>query len=308
MSIKICRICKFNYAVKSFFKKHDLSINRYLYLFMTTYNVIFCIAILYFAAYFKLLIMRKGSHFEEVKPEVRTPESSRCTESPSRTCTCSLVSVWRFLRCKRYYSGQIRDAAPCPGRWCIEGRSCGIVWCISPNLLSSRGRVRARRFVWPHAETAGPQGRAQAQYRCDGIRRAAYRRCRTDSRSSFIRTTQSRTRFISSSPKHRTRNSAQKKTVNPSVARKAKVLGLVTAYEVLRTTVIDGMPRPEGTAALRYHGMLHGLPLLIETATDWNTVVPKYEPTAYSLQLNGELVRLLANLVLRTHSELIHVY
>lgn len=54
--------------------------------------------------------------------------------------------------------------------------------------------------------------------------------------------------------------------------------------------------------------MLHGLPLLIETATTRNTHSPGHESVAHSLQPNGEFVRLLANLVLRTHSELVHVY
>ena len=72
--------------------------------------------------------------------------------------------------------------------------------------------------------------------------------------------------------------------------------------------MIDGTPRSEGAAALRYHGMLHGLPQLIETATTRNTDAPGHEPVAHSLQPNGEFVRLLANLVLRTHSELVHVY
>jgi hypothetical protein len=72
--------------------------------------------------------------------------------------------------------------------------------------------------------------------------------------------------------------------------------------------VIDGTPRPDGAAALRYHGMLHGLPLLIEAATTRNAHSPRHEPAAHSTQPDGELVRLLANLVLRTHSELAHVY
>lgn len=82
---------------------------------------------------------------------------------------------------------------------------------------------------------------------------------------------------------------------------------LVAAYEALRTAVTDGLPRPEGAAALRYHGMLHGLPLLIETTPTRNDEVPGHEP-ATSLQPRSELVHLLANLVLCTQSELTHVY
>jgi hypothetical protein len=72
--------------------------------------------------------------------------------------------------------------------------------------------------------------------------------------------------------------------------------------------VIDGTPRPEGAAALRYHGMLHGLPMLVETATTRNAHAPGHEPVAHPLQPNGEFVRLLASLLLHTHSEFVHVY
>lgn len=72
--------------------------------------------------------------------------------------------------------------------------------------------------------------------------------------------------------------------------------------------MIHGTPRPEGAAALRYHGMLHGLPLLIKTATTRSDRVHRHEPAAHPLQPSGEFVRLLASLVLRTHSELAHVY
>ena len=83
---------------------------------------------------------------------------------------------------------------------------------------------------------------------------------------------------------------------------------LIAAYETLRTVVIGGTPRPEGAATLRYHGMLHGLPMLIETVTAKTAYSPRHEPVVHSLQPDGEFVRLLANLVLRTHSELAHVY
>lgn len=82
----------------------------------------------------------------------------------------------------------------------------------------------------------------------------------------------------------------------------------LAAYEALRTAVIDGRPRPEGTAALRYHGMLQGLSLLRETPTPRAFPPHPPEPVARALPLDDEFVRLLANLVLRTHSEVAHVY
>ncbi|HAG0018039.1 TPA: hypothetical protein G8O67_005471 [Salmonella enterica] len=75
----------------------------------------------------------------------------------------------------------------------------------------------------------------------------------------------------------------------------------------MRTAVTDGLPRPEGAAALRYHGMLHGLPLLIETTPTRNDEEAGHDSAA-SLQPYNEFVHLLANLVLCTQSENVHAY
>jgi hypothetical protein len=84
---------------------------------------------------------------------------------------------------------------------------------------------------------------------------------------------------------------------------------LTIAYDILRTAVIEGKPRPKGAAALRYHGMLHGLPMLVSTAAPIPLAPVLHQPRADSLPAGSdEFVRLLANLVLRTHSELAHVY
>jgi hypothetical protein len=62
-------------------------------------------------------------------------------------------------------------------------------------------------------------------------------------------------------------------------------------------------------AAIRYHGMLHGLPMLAMTAPATSDApASRREKCVGALPASDELVRLLANLVLRTHSELAHVY
>ncbi|MHB1590931.1 MAG: hypothetical protein ACYCTW_05300 [Sulfuricella sp.] len=74
----------------------------------------------------------------------------------------------------------------------------------------------------------------------------------------------------------------------------------------MRADVLAGRSRPEGLAALHYHGMLQGLAILLRTP-----VVPPLAsriPASPSLSRDSTLVRLLANLVLHTHSELTHVY
>jgi hypothetical protein len=84
----------------------------------------------------------------------------------------------------------------------------------------------------------------------------------------------------------------------------------ISAYEALRAAVIHTQPyRPEGTAALRYHGMLIGLAMLVEmTAITSAEAPPQRELLADLIPAGDEFVRLLANLVLHTHSELAHVY
>ena len=70
----------------------------------------------------------------------------------------------------------------------------------------------------------------------------------------------------------------------------------------------SGQARPEGIGAIVYHGMVQGLdPVLLKRA-------PPIPPDAAQLESptrcrrDRELVRLLANMVLRTQSEVMHVY
>jgi hypothetical protein len=79
----------------------------------------------------------------------------------------------------------------------------------------------------------------------------------------------------------------------------------VAAYEALRSSIMQGRPRAEGAAALRYHGMLHGLALLMRTSRA--SPAASRRPS-HVIAASDEFVRLVANIVLRTHSELTHVY
>lgn len=78
-------------------------------------------------------------------------------------------------------------------------------------------------------------------------------------------------------------------------------------YETLRTAVLAGQPRPEGCAALRFHGMVGGLTTLLRATPP----VPSNrtaDPLPMTAPRDPQLVRLLANLVLATHTEVTHVY
>ena len=81
----------------------------------------------------------------------------------------------------------------------------------------------------------------------------------------------------------------------------------MATYETLRAEVLGGRDRPEGVAALRFHGMVQGLTLVLKSAAQPIAPTPKIE-SSKPIQLDSEFVRVLANIVLRTHSELAHVY
>jgi hypothetical protein len=79
-------------------------------------------------------------------------------------------------------------------------------------------------------------------------------------------------------------------------------------YEALRTAVLAGQPHAEGCAALRFHGMVGALATLLRTTP---LVLPARTagPLAAAAPRDPQLVRLLANLVLATHTtEITHVY
>lgn len=77
-------------------------------------------------------------------------------------------------------------------------------------------------------------------------------------------------------------------------------------YETLRDDVLNGRPRPEGLAALRFHGMFQGLVILLKTPAASTPAPSSFISPAW--RRDSDFVRLLANLVLHTHSEVTHVW
>lgn len=79
------------------------------------------------------------------------------------------------------------------------------------------------------------------------------------------------------------------------------------AYERLRTEVLQGRARPEGLGAVVHHGLLRGLTLLLSStpAVDIEAPPPALTPTVIR---DPQFLRLLANMVLQTQAEVMHVY
>jgi hypothetical protein len=64
--------------------------------------------------------------------------------------------------------------------------------------------------------------------------------------------------------------------------------------------------RPEGLGALVYHGMVTGLLMLARAAP--LAAVPLPDVAIQTMPHDRQFVRLLANMLLRTQSEVMHVY
>jgi hypothetical protein len=81
---------------------------------------------------------------------------------------------------------------------------------------------------------------------------------------------------------------------------------MLELYERLRAEVLRGQARPEGLGAIIYHGFIGGLGLLCSSSACKEPRAPRSSTPA--ITGNRELLRLLANMVLQTQSEVMHVY
>lgn len=83
----------------------------------------------------------------------------------------------------------------------------------------------------------------------------------------------------------------------------------LATYEGLRADVLDGRARPEGLAAIAFHGMLRGLAVILSTiASSPPPALAPQEPVLQGAPLDRELLHLIANMVLESQSQLTHVY
>ena len=71
--------------------------------------------------------------------------------------------------------------------------------------------------------------------------------------------------------------------------------------------MLNGQARPEGLAAVVYHGMLQGLRVIL-TEIPNTPSLPASTPTVETAPLDRELLRLIANMVLQSQSQMTHVY
>ena len=86
----------------------------------------------------------------------------------------------------------------------------------------------------------------------------------------------------------------------------------IDAYEQLRAGVLLGQARPEGLAAVVYHGLLGGLKAIDAMVRTPSAVKPAVSagirPAPASAPTDPALLRLLTNMVLRYTQESTHVF
>jgi hypothetical protein len=79
-------------------------------------------------------------------------------------------------------------------------------------------------------------------------------------------------------------------------------------YEQLRARVINSQPYPEGLAAIVYHGMARGLAVMLTAPAANLTPSPLSLSAPEGGSFDRELLRLIANMVLQSQFEVMHVY
>jgi hypothetical protein len=79
-------------------------------------------------------------------------------------------------------------------------------------------------------------------------------------------------------------------------------------YEQLRAEVLNGQARPQGLAAIVYHGMLRGLAVILADVAPLAPSPRSTIPLPEEISLDRELLRLIANMVLQTQSQVMHAY
>lgn len=81
----------------------------------------------------------------------------------------------------------------------------------------------------------------------------------------------------------------------------------ISSYEQMRAEVLRGQASPQGVAAIAYHGMLRGLAVIL-TKLPTPTCPTTLPPACDAIVFDRELLRLIANMVLQSQSEIQHVY
>lgn len=101
----------------------------------------------------------RGAHHattQERPQDQRFARTRMLTSSPGENLRRPVYSQ-RFLRPTRSVAGQVRDAAPCPGRRSLDQSGGCQLWPVAPVLLPSASGLRGGWPTGPVAQKPGPR-------------------------------------------------------------------------------------------------------------------------------------------------------
>jgi hypothetical protein len=259
------------------------------------------------AAYSLLHIGGRIRRSGPTRSEGRASQAPRCVEPPPRSGTRPLVLERTLLRRARSCASQVRDAALRSVRGRQKVRGSLTLRRFATDVLSSGSRILQGWTGRAVAETARSKEPPQAYARSHGVHRRAVGNHALFRCSCPVSTDQDRAWPCRSSPQYRARPGAEKKTTEPRVTVTLAPTA-VAIYETLRTAVLhEQARRPEGLGTIIYHGLIDGLAVLMLTVPKSVPAIPR-SSSSITVARDPELLRLLANMVLQTQSELKHVY
>jgi len=247
-----------------------------------------------------------NDHYEQKVTKSNTSQTSGPAQSSPRTRAGPLVRERHVLRSTRYRASEVRNASISADRWSIKGRRCHALRDFSTDILPSRGRLYPSRAGRSDTSTTGSQGCSQTRYATHALYRdsagARPPQCQPIGRTHF-----GTIRDHRSPPQHRTGHCQEKKTLIPPGFIHLPSDALKT-YETLRTCAMGGGGIRSCLTAVIYHGLLQGLMLIAARSMPIQQQRHCASGTLPSPPLDSALVQVLANMVLQSQPEVLHVY
>ena len=147
----------------------------------------------------------------QTQRQSRAAQGAGCPQSTPRTCQSLVVPGRHVLRPSRPSAGEVRDAALGRTRRPFKSPSGCAIWFLSPNILSSQGRVRRSGFNGIVTPSARTEECPQTRRRHHDLHRHPCRRGRTDTSTQALPPYRTTVRYTHPPAKHRASTAAEKK-------------------------------------------------------------------------------------------------
>ena len=261
---------------------------------------------------FPLLGPLRPSHINgrhNTRNQAESSPTSRHAQSSARRGHSSVVPDERFLRCRRYDSGQVRDAAPGARRAAAGHSGDKSIWFLTPLFLSGTAGIRAERSVGIDTAETWPAQRTQADHRGHGVSQQSSSQRFIASDRGFGADREGRVRCGGPLPQHRTSTLTSKKT--PMSRIPSAMCGnteIVAQYEELRRHVLDrslGIHRGSGLALLIQRGMRAWMEVssICSNTPSSTTLRASNGEDVLASDHRGEIVMVLAAMALHRYQE-----